>query len=778
MRRDALQRHELLHNGPPNLLQQGTRACNSCAAAKARCSGAQSGCTRCHARGQLCIYPYQSSPQPQTPSNTSFAGVTTHSEAQLAPPQDYYLHDDIFNADILSATNWLDALADGSPSFNFTADMGSASQLGNLLVQQNPLESPRPTLSLSGPSVSPHSTESDQAETCASYVDGDSGRPPHVKRPRLSSTVQITSHEGNQSTFTLIWRPENALDLACPPEISVETYDQIVDTFHRLCLSDWNGKAAFVSSSPPTKELLQQLMHSYWTSFDPVIPILHPILNRSISNLCLTLAMCAIGSHYVDAPLLFVVSMQEWLRRVLADSVQYPRDEQYLVLARFLCYVCSTYNGINAANGDREALKEVFDQAKSLFWNSERSSIHPNTSWDMWLQREQSKRVAYSAWLLDAMHATHRQTRALLTLEDANMPLPCDDQLWDAKTSAEWQVLMSTKTPCPSLQESLQQIYISKRVPRDRGEFARILMIHGLYHRLWDVSRYYSNPLSSWEPSGERQESTMSGPVWLPSVPAFSKWQNSTCDALDILHWQANATIGQHSGFEHPTVLHLHFARVVLLAPCEHIVTLAKHCTGAYGMDQVTADTAAHQVQRWAVQHQFKARLAAIHAGVLFWHVRHHSADAFYEAPVVALATLTLWAFGNFARRQHSNDPQWAVTPSVDPEQSRSVVPTANLPAKDPNALNSMDEDDMCEIILLDRPTDDELVQQFIRRGHRMQAHITGVGDLYGAKGPFRVLSQGHKLLNTLRHWGIHSEWSELLARLESVSADNPSWTG
>jgi hypothetical protein len=79
---------------------------------------------------------------------------------------------------------------------------------------------------------------------------------------------------------------------------------------------------------------------------------------------------------------------------------------------------------------------------------------------------------------------------------------------------------------------------------------------------------------------------------------------------------------------------------------------------------------------------------------------------------------------------------------------------------------------------LLDRPTDDELVQQFIWRGHRMQAHITGVGDLYGAKGPSRVLSQGQKILNTLRHWGIQSEWTELLTRLAAVSADLPLWTG
>ncbi|KAL6705702.1 hypothetical protein ACN47E_006491 [Coniothyrium glycines] len=52
-------------------------------------------------------------------------------------------------------------------------------------------------------------------------------------------------------------------------------------------------------------------------------------------------------------------------------------------------------------------------------------------------------------------------------------------------------------------------------------------------------------------------------------IPAISRWPNPTRDALDILHWQANATIAQHSGFEHTTVLQLDSARVVLLAPSQ-----------------------------------------------------------------------------------------------------------------------------------------------------------------------------------------------------------------
>lgn len=134
--------------------------------------------------------------------------------------------------------------------------------------------------------------------------------------------------------------------------------------------------------------------------------------------------------------------------------------------------------------------------------------------------------------------------------------------------------------PQPSLNTALQELFVDKRLPRERGEFARIIIIHGIYARIWDVSRYLEDPLSHWTPTAYRQISAdllPKTPVWLPAIPAYVKWQNSACDALDVLHWQANATIGLASGLEHPTVLHLHIARVVLLTPYDKIVSLARH---------------------------------------------------------------------------------------------------------------------------------------------------------------------------------------------------------
>lgn len=220
-------------------------------------------------------------------------------------------------------------------------------------------------------------------------------------------------------------------------------------------------------------------------------------------------------------------------------------------------------------------------------------------------------------------------------------------------------------------------------------------------------------------------------PVWLPDISTYAKWRNSACDVLDILHWHANSVIGVASGMEHPTILHLHLARVVLLTPLSHIVRLARFRAGeAIPVSDAELASTQNYVRRWAQEDQHKARLAMIHAGVLFWHVRRYSADAFYEPAGVFLATLAMWAYGTFA----------TYTPALKDGESPE------------------DEDDVDALfptlMRLDRPADDELVQLFVKRGGGMRAVVTGVGNLCSPWGPERVLIEGRKLLMELKRWG------------------------
>lgn len=303
-----------------------------------------------------------------------------------------------------------------------------------------------------------------------------------------------------------------------------------------------------------------------------------------------------------------------------------------------------------------------------------------------------------------------------------------------------------------SLPEAIQLVYVEKRLQPSMGEFSRILLIHALYRRTWQEEQYWTQPLAMWTPSAdERDNNSFREPreIWLPGVPTFAKWRNSACDCLDILHWHANSVIGAASGMEHPTTLHLHVARVVLLTPFREITKLAMLAADENSSEAITARK---HVQRWATEDHYKARLAMIHAGVLFWHVRRYSADAFYEPSSVFLSTLALWAYGVFSKTS-PNTSERDKSPSSDPD--------AELPF--PTSIQ------------LDRPADDELVQLFVKRGGSMKAKILGVGNICGAKGPERILVAGRKLLLDLKCWGTSRKYVAILRLLERQYRDQPS---
>lgn len=297
----------------------------------------------------------------------------------------------------------------------------------------------------------------------------------------------------------------------------------------------------------------------------------------------------------------------------------------------------------------------------------------------------------------------------------------------------------------PSLYDAALIMYIEKNIVPCAGEFSQILIIHALYQRMWEVGDYFRRPLSFWNPTARKQsrESAIpSGSVWLPGIPSYSKWRNSACDSLDILHWSANSTIAQAGGLEHPPVLHLHEARIILLAPFHEIRNLATSLvTGKIQWEDHEQTIEWHYIMRWIRHDQYKARLAVIHSGKTLHSVRQYSTNAFHEPVAVFLATLTLWAY--------------SLCQTI-------MLPDVNSRTHPPNESPSIQLDSSC---------DDELVQAFVREGHAMKAIVTDVGDICGSHGPERILQVGCQALAGLRSWGISRRLEEILMGLEELSS-------
>lgn len=375
----------------------------------------------------------------------------------------------------------------------------------------------------------------------------------------------------------------------------------------------------------------------------------------------------------------------------------------------------------------------------------------------------------------------------------------------------------------PSLCLALDVLYTEKRLVSNLGELSRILLIHGMYRRVWEVARYQSDILSDWVPTAlsESHHGVASEKTTMPLTSSVvSRWTNGSCDCLDVLHWSAKSRILQASGLEHPTILHLHLARLILLAPVSDLQELARvklrqetqsHSESFLDATMQEQDLQ-NSVHRWVAHDQYKARLAIIHAGSVFWYLRRYSCGAVIEPFANYLATLVLWAYSistsaakllasstpsTVTYDSHSsaevgtsqtNDPSHhTLTMRPNSPRHQSVLNYyPNPPPLHPQISSALDHLECHEtsLIQLDRPCDDEIVQLFVRFGERMTPYMARIGDISTKGSGRKILREGIKLLSSHDNhglggagermpscaWGASERFGELLAALGGMS--------
>lgn len=364
---------------------------------------------------------------------------------------------------------------------------------------------------------------------------------------------------------------------------------------------------------------------------------------------------------------------------------------------------------------------------------------------------------------MDCTISYYFDEQPLLSIDDGQAPLPAHERLWRASDAETWVKLSSQSKGAntksiylsdrltiivnDSLCGALQILYIEKRLVSDAGWFNQTLLAHALYQRMEEVGGYFRRPLSFWNPSAKRQAretAIPSGSVWLPGIPSFSKWRNSTCDCLDILDWTAKSSGVSADSERNLALLDLHLARLVLLAPFRETRSLATSLAmGKLRWSQRQQTTEWQYLWRWIKHDQYKARLSIVHAGATLWLARRSSTRASHEPFAAFLAVLTIWAYG--------------MCHTYDGNRSSSTV--WNSRAELPQGSQS---------IQVDNPCDDEAVEHFVREGHLMRAYIGDVGDICDIEGPKKILRAGQKTLSTTA-FGISKRFAMVLNRLADV---------
>ncbi|KAG8671679.1 hypothetical protein FPOAC1_004933 [Fusarium poae] len=398
-----------------------------------------------------------------------------------------------------------------------------------------------------------------------------------------------------------------------------------------------------------------------------------------------------------------------------------------------------------------------------------------------WLRAQSELRTGLMLWILDSIVAHEFDCPHLLQLHEVKATLPCQDDIWDEPT---WEKLNSNGCRQATVLEALHLLYMEKRQPSSLTEFGNIVMIHAVCRRTKEAAYQYETALSRWTPVAHIEPCSESSTVaesWPPSLEIITRWRNSACDCLDILHWKANGKAANAGGSEHPTILLLHLSRLYLLAPCKHlqkVATLATLSKANNGTHEIAGYSEAYaHLHRWANVDQYKARLSIVHAGALMWHIRRYSGNGFIEPHAIYLATLLVWAYSAFTSRMTEQEPLQDAGVARLRQDLASHVPqgpgnVGTIPQFDDG---DEEEDPEPAFIHLDRPCDDEMVQTYIRLGHKMKGYMQRVGDICSTDAPSKILKEGIRLLSHTRAkekaWGIEVSFVRGLTGLLDATA-------
>ncbi|OJJ47557.1 hypothetical protein ASPZODRAFT_131081 [Penicilliopsis zonata CBS 506.65] len=504
--------------------------------------------------------------------------------------------------------------------------------------------------------------------------------------------------------------------------------------------------------SPVTLKLLTSL---YFENFHPTYPFIDGTsLQISDSGVLVCLATAAIGACFQDSE----TSEDEsfFLHAILQDllMVELPKSYTANSLHFLQAMTLHTVGLIHSKHKESRQLAHstaalTFQLSRSVGVFDSRSRTEPlssldkDTAFDTILRDAETRtRTGFFIYMLDTMLAFPENTSLLISQRSLlNLDLPCPDRVWEDGED-------HSKIESFTLEEALCRLYMERKLVPEQSEFALTGLIYGVIRCNLDVACYYSNPLSFWTP-GDAQDTNIhhhhrhhNRHDNKQRDSLYWRWRDSTCDCLDTLHWEILGRSAAAGGHEAPIFLHLHLARLAILAPCPELLRMFEANSESGTLFSVLSDKSV--VQTWLQLDQHKARLAVLHAGAMFWHLRHVEATSFSQPLAIFLAALILWAYGcheYFDAKDHS---------------------AATAAAADPAEPDRMH---------VDRPFDDELAQLFIRTG-RIELYMHPVGKICSAGGPERVLGEAKALLQRrMRVWGVSKHY---IARLEDALGSSP----
>jgi hypothetical protein len=273
-----------------------------------------------------------------------------------------------------------------------------------------------------------------------------------------------------------------------------------------------------------SKRMMQAYIGSYWYHFSDQIPILHkPTFSPDKTPNLLLLAMMTIGAACLDrthGPKVMQAGARlsnflAWQLRweIFMDVNFRPPAKlwvfQTLILLELYEKMYSTRELHERAHIHHATTIQLMRRGRSLIGKapiesppnpleSIQSSRHSSTSgaagtpdewWNQWITNEATRRAAFAAFVVDSIHATMFGHSGVMVAHEMRLPLPCDESLWRATSSAEVgrgesNILSQGLKPISFL-EGLKRTLSNQEV--QTNSFGRTVLMAGLLSVSWHM---------------------------------------------------------------------------------------------------------------------------------------------------------------------------------------------------------------------------------------------------------------------------------------------------
>lgn len=402
----------------------------------------------------------------------------------------------------------------GQDTFHREPSVALDDNLLTMLFNTNGFELSDPSPPMPEPEVEPEP----QTNQPLPKVEVDGSKNDLASMPALSSGLDITMRECTVS------------------EGKQRRLLELVNGFHEIEHDEGTrSKADMLAGSPSDADhamslhTLKTYLSSYWYHIHQQMPILHrPTFNPDSCPDLLLLAMMCLGAACLErghpekqtqngAELaIFIAYHIRW--EVFKDPEFRPTAKlwtfQSMLLLELFEKMFSTISLHERAHIHHATTLTVMRRGSSLIGRSANDSRKeaddptrtppgpdgtintsgqntPDAHWNRWITAEATRRVAFAAFIIDSTHATLFGHSAIMSPHDLRLPLPCDEALWSATSSAEVQrveaSLAANGFKAVPFLEGLKKTLNHQKVRTNT--FGRVILMAGLLNVSWHMNQ-------------------------------------------------------------------------------------------------------------------------------------------------------------------------------------------------------------------------------------------------------------------------------------------------